>query len=219
MIDAHRSAEACKRLFKEWKGILISDDYGTYKSWNKRQSCLAHKMRAAKKCAESADPVEAECGKKLLKFFKRLSNLEGQELTEQIEKSLINTSWRLFTEYGDLPGKAGSLVKDLYINLSDHILFLKEPLASKTNNFAERMIRAAVCQRKISFGSAADKGERWIERSLSVRKSCALNQLSYFKTLVDAIRSFQLHQKPDLQWISKAGAMARNKFEALGRKH
>ena len=81
-------------------------------------------------------------------------------------KNLEARTKRLFTDFGDLPGKAGGLVLRLFKGLDVLTLFLLSDLASMTNNFAEGLVRTAVCQRKISIGSAQDMGERWIERSL-----------------------------------------------------
>ena len=56
MIHPNRSKEAFNQLVEDWKGILISDNYGVYVNWiNKRQSCLAHYIRKAKGLAERKD--------------------------------------------------------------------------------------------------------------------------------------------------------------------
>ena len=100
----------------------------------------------------------------------------------------------------------------IFKNLETLTLFLHDSLASRTNNFAEGLVRTAVCQRKISIGSASEQGERWIERSLSLRKTCALNGQSYFKTLVDAISCYKKKVKPKLYWLRKACAKATQKY-------
>ena len=99
------------------------------------------------------------------------------------------------------------------------ILFLFDDLATKTNNFAEGLVRTAVCKRKISYGSAADKGERWIERSLSLRKTCALNGKSYFLALVDAIAAKVRNARPSLYWIRKATVRVTQKEFLVLRPH
>jgi len=43
------------------------------------------------------------------------------------------------------------------------------PAIDPTNNAAERALRHAVLQRKISGGTQSDRGSRWIERIQSVR--------------------------------------------------
>jgi hypothetical protein len=53
-------------------------------------------------------------------------------------------------------------------------LFLKEQGVAPTNNHAERTLRFAVLWRKRSFGTRVDKGERFVERILSLRQTCRL---------------------------------------------
>ncbi len=46
MIHKNRSKEAFLELIQDWRGILVSDNYGTYKKWvHLRQTCLAHLIR------------------------------------------------------------------------------------------------------------------------------------------------------------------------------
>ncbi len=74
-----------------------------------------------------------------------------------------------------------------------------------TNNFAERTIRFAVLWRKRSYGTKSDKGNRWVERNLSLRQPCRLQGKSTFDVLVNAMESYFKVQQPDLEWIRLAG--------------
>ena len=220
MIDPHRSQEAFDRLVGEWKGLLQSDDFACYRSWKGlRQTCLAHFIREAKRLTESSDAEEAACGKRILSLLQDLCSAADKPLSPNFWTNLEARTNRLFTDYGDLPGKAGGLVLRLYKALDVLTLFLKSDLASKTNNFAEGLVRTAVCQRKVSIGSAAEKGERWIERSLSLRKSCALNGKSYFDVMVDAIASQTRNGRPNLYWIHKASVRVTQKEFLTLRAH
>ena len=221
MIDPHRSEEAFKKLVGEWKGLLHSDDYACYRSWEgQRQSCLAHFLREAKRLAESSDAEEAACGKRILSLLQDLCSVKQNEpLPPNFWKNLEARTKRLFEDFGDLPEKAGGLVLRLYKALDVLTLFLRNDLASKTNNFAEGLVRTAVCTRKISIGSAAEKGERWIERSLSLRKTCALNGKSFFNVMVDAIASKTRNGRPNLYWIRKASVRVTQKEYLVLRKH
>jgi transposase len=83
--------------------------------------------------------------------------------------------------------------------------FLVEEGVEPTNNFAERMIRFAVLWRKRSYGTKSDKGNRWVERILSLRQTCRLQGKSTFDILVNAMDSYFKDQQPDLEWIRLAG--------------
>jgi transposase len=66
-----------------------------------------------------------------------------------------------------------------------------------TNNRAERALRCAVLWRRMMQGSYHAKGERWVERLLSLRETCRLRGKPTIPALVDAVtRSFHGEQ-PD----------------------
>ena len=58
-----------------------------------------------------------------------------------------------------------------------------------TNNAAERGLRAAVIYRKLSLGSQSERGERTIERLLSVSQTCRLQRRSLFAYLTHLLRA------------------------------
>jgi transposase len=70
-----------------------------------------------------------------------------------------------------------------------------------TNNHAERILRFGVLWRKRSQGTASEKGNRWVERILSVRQTCRLQSRPLFPTLVDALQHYFNGTQPDLSWI------------------
>ena len=59
-----------------------------------------------------------------------------------------------------------------------------------TNNRAERALRFGVQWRKRSLGTASDKGNRWVERILSLKETCRLRSVATYHVLVDAVASF-----------------------------
>jgi transposase len=62
-------------------------------------------------------------------------------------------------------------------------------------------LRFAVLWRKRSFGTRIDKGDRFVERILSLRQTCRLQAKRVYPVLVDAMRAFLEGTKPDLEWI------------------
>jgi len=73
MIHKNRSKEAFAELIQDWRGILVSDYYGTYKKWvHLRQTCLAHLIRKAKALSEAKDEVSQHFGNKILKELQLL---------------------------------------------------------------------------------------------------------------------------------------------------
>ena len=66
------------------------------------------------------------------------------------------------------------------------------------------MIRFAVLWRKRSYGTKSYKGNRWVERILSLRQTCRLQGKSTFDVLVNAMECYFKDQEPDLEWIRLA---------------
>jgi transposase len=81
-------------------------------------------------------------------------------------------------------------------------VFLEKEGVDPTNNYAERTLRFAVIWRKVSQGTDSDKGNRWVERILSLRQTCRIQSKRTFPVLVDALRSSFKEEKPNLSWIS-----------------
>jgi transposase len=78
------------------------------------------------------------------------------------------------------------------------MLIERSPL--ETRYGAERALRFGVLWRKGSHGSASDKGNRWVERMLSLRHTCRQLGQSTFDVLVDAVTSLFGGCQRDLSW-------------------
>src|SRR5262245_47390773 len=64
-----------------------------------------------------------------------------------------------------------------------------------------RALRFGVQWRKRSLGTASAKGNRWVERILSLKETCRLQARSTYTVLVDAITYFCTGQAPHLAWL------------------
>jgi transposase len=61
--------------------------------------------------------------------------------------------------------------------------FVVEEGVEPTNNRAERALRFAVLWRKMMHGTYNEKGDRWVERMLSLRETCRLRGIPTFPVL------------------------------------
>ena len=52
-----------------------------------------------------------------------------------------------------------------------------------------------------SLGTASDKGNRSVERILTLKETCRLRAVSTYEVLVDAVSSFFSGQQSDLAWL------------------
>jgi transposase len=80
---------------------------------------------------------------------------------------------------------------------------LRQNRIDATNNRAERALRFGVLWRKRSLGTASDKGNRWVERILSLKETGRLHARATYTVLVDAVSSFFHGHQPDFSWINE----------------
>ncbi|MDH5299525.1 MAG: IS66 family transposase, partial [Desulfobulbaceae bacterium] len=187
MIHANRSKEAFETLIGAWNGILVSDNYAVYQKWaNLRQNCLAHLIRRAKGLAERSDPELSRCGNWAGNELKLLCGWGKDPPSVAEWNAFYARLCRLIALYRDSKSDAGKFVRSIEEHMDSLFTFLLKEGVEPTNNFAERMIRYAVLWRKRSQGTNSDKGCRWVERIVSLRQTCRLQNRSTFASLVDA---------------------------------
>ena len=96
---------------------------------------------------------------------------------------------------------AGRLVRRLLREMDSLWVFLAHHGVEPTNNRAERALRFGVQWRKRSLGTASAKGNRWVERILSLKETCRLHAVSTYHVLVEAVARFFTGQPPQLAWL------------------
>ena len=202
MIHQNRSKEAFLELIQDWRGILISDNYGTYKKWvNLRQTCLAHLIRKAKALSEAKDKVSQHFGTKILKELQLLCHWAKAPPDHDQWCEFYQRFIDLIFDHHQQKNEAGALARSLIRQIDSLWVFLEVSGVEPTNNRAERMLRFGVLWRKRSKGTQSQKGNRWVERVLSFKQTCQMRSLPSFPVLVDAIDSFFKEQKPNLDWL------------------
>ena len=194
-IDCTRARSAARALLGEFHGLLISDRYSVYDFIDpaRRQICLSHLARNFQAFAERdgaagrhgqqiktlideairADTHARHDGDTLAWHTGPLSDIHDR-LMDAVEAG----------ERGRTPDLARlcATVLDIWPtlwNYTDH------PGAEATNNRAERALRHAVLWRKTSNGTQTEAGERFVERILSIRETCRLNDLPLHGYLVN----------------------------------
>ena len=205
MIHSNRSQKAFEQLIGSWEGILISDGYGLYRKWvHGRQTCLAHLIRRAVGLSERKDPELAKCGAWAAKELRRLCKMAKAPPTRGEWSAFYARLCRLIALYRDSNSDAGKFVRHIEQEMDSLFTFLYKEGVGPTNNYAERMIRFGVLWRKRSQGTNSEKGNRWVERILSLRQTCRLQGKSTYSTLVEAMNCYFKDQQPDLEWIRQA---------------
>lgn len=204
MIHPHRSKEAFAALIEDWVGILVSDGYGVYQKWVElRQTCLGHLIRKARALSQRASPEIAAFGAKALAELQRLCHMAKAEPTVGEWRAFYARLSRLISENHGRQDEAGKFARRLLREMDSLWVFLEVQGVEPTNNRAERALRFGVLWRKRSQGTSSEKGNLWVERTLSLRQTCRLRGKPTFPVLVEAIEAHFKGDTPDLSWISQ----------------
>lgn len=202
MIHPHRSKEAFTALIDDWEGLLVSDGYGVYQNWvQARQTCVAHLIRSARGLAARANPDFAACGAWAMAELQRLCHMATAPPTGGEWRAWYARFCKLIDQYHDRADDAGRFARRLLREVDSLWVFLAQHGVEPTNNRAERALRFGVLWRKRSQGTASDKGNRWVERILSLKETCRLQARSTYTVLVEAVSSLFAGRQPDLAWI------------------
>lgn len=203
-IDPSRGKEAVVKLLgKESCHNLVTDRWRAYSTLGYHQYCWAHLKRDFKKIEERPGQVSI-VGGALGCFCKLLFNLDrekrsGEVTIEQFKERakklkeecryLLSLGIRIDSNRGKL-GKTGRFCERL-LSQEDHLwCFIEEPSIDLTNNLSERNLRPAVIWRKISFGTQSERGNRFVERILSVVETLKIQKQNVFEFLTNC---FQCH--------------------------
>jgi transposase len=201
-VQTSRSHAAFEALIAHWAGILVSDGYTVYQRWvHGRQPCLAHLIRRARGLAERQEPELARFGGRVMTELQRLAHWAQAPPTAGAVQTWYARLVHLLQQYRLRKDEAGTLARTLERELSALWTFVVEAGVEPTNNRAERALRFAVLWRKMMQGTYNEKGDRWVERSLSVRETCRLRGVPTFPVLVDAVTCYFNDQHPDVSWI------------------
>ncbi len=204
LVHPHRSKEAFAALIDDWVGILVSDGYGLYCQWVElRQSCLAHLIRKAKGLAESSDPQIARFGRKMAAELGRLCHMAHSPPTVGYWRTWYARFTHLLSEHQQRKDAAGTFARRLVGEMESLWVFLETEGVEPTNNRAERALRFGVLWRKRSQGTQSHRGNRWVERILSVRQTCRIRAKATYPVLVEAVEAYFKGRQPDLAWIAQ----------------
>ncbi len=203
-IHKERSKKAFLALIEDWKGILISDGYNVYQKWvNLRQTCLAHLIRHAKGLSEHPKRDIRQFGENILLKLQQLCSMAKDKPDEKewndFYVGFIDLLFDNCTRY--YKDEAGQFARRLLKEIDSLWVFLEVAGVEPTNNATERCLRFGVLWRKRTQGTRSEKGNRWVERILTLRQTAGLRTMSCFDILVDAMNAYFKEQELDLSWI------------------
>jgi transposase len=202
MVQASRSQAAFEALIKRWAGILVSDGYGVYGHWvHARQTCVAHLSRRARGLSERKNPELAWFGGRVLAEWQRLVHGATAPPPAGEVQTWSARMVHLLHQYRARQDEAGKLARTLEREMGALWTFVVEAGVEPTHNRAERALRFAVLGRKLMQGTYNKKGDRWVERILSLRETCRRRGIPTCPVLVEAVTGSFNGQPPDVSWI------------------
>jgi transposase len=200
-IDESRSADAARKVLREFDGTLVCDGYTAYQALKKRGAlfriahCWAHVRR---KFIEAEDSSPKPCAQvldligKLYEVERAITGPPDERLAARNEKSrpIVQAIQRWALETTALPqsplGKALGYLSSLWPGLQ---VFLDDPNVTLDNNGVERALRGVVVGRKNHYGSRSERGTEVAALFYSLVESaklCRLDPDLYLKTAVRA---------------------------------
>jgi len=206
VIFATRGKIAAQQLIGEkFKGILVSDRFSSY-NWVehlRRQLCWAHLIRDFVKISERKG-AGGQTGEKLLSLAKEMFKMwdkvkKGKLSWEAFQSAMIpiRQSVEKLLEEGVAKGDKktkGTCAKLLKIKEAMWT-FIDTPGVEPTNNAAEQSLRPYVIWRKKCFGTNSERGNRFIERMMTVRVTCRQQGRNVLDFITESINS-NLSGKP-----------------------
>ena len=176
-----RGAKVLEEMLPGYAGRVVSDRYSSYSyfSAEKRQVCWSHLLRDFERFAQSRDPDLSIIGEELYRIGREVLSLHRSWREQRIDQLYFLRRCRTLRKklfywlkkpYG-LPGleQAKRVSRNILKTEKMMWFFLEDVLhISPTNNLAERQIRKYVIYRKTSYFAWSERGERYIERMLSL---------------------------------------------------
>jgi len=178
LVHAKRGAVAAKELLGSFAGILVSDRWSAYTIIDaaKRQLCWAHLLRDFEWIAEFGGEAAAT-GRALVERVRLMFQWWHESKAGSLSRSGFRERMRPLMERVEAlleEGAASAHKKTAgkcrkMLELRPALwTFVRREGVEPTNNAAERALRPAVLWRKGSFGSASERGSRFVERMLTV---------------------------------------------------
>lgn len=204
LLQAKRGIVGATALLGKFRGVLVSDRWGGYnRHAGHRQYCWAHVKRDFTRMSELSGKA-GEIGQALLEaeseLFSCWHRVRDGTMSRAVFRRKVTPIRRTVKELlrsglaDNLPcsGMCGELLR------SEGRLwtFVRIAGVEPTNNVAERSIRPAVLWRKTSFGVQSERGERFVERMLTVRASCRLQGMSVVDFVKKAVKTTRNGEKP-----------------------
>lgn len=190
-VVASRAAAVLEELLgPNYGGIIGSDFFSAYRKFvaqghARAAYCWAHLIREVRYLTTLSDRVIVNWATRLLDEIKRLFKAyhrHGEKAQRNARDAILKRVRRPAQRK-----EARTLADRIRTHADAYFLFLDDERVEPTNNKAERALRHAVIDRRITQGTRGGNGSRWLERFLSIHETCRQQERPLFDYLVQAI--------------------------------
>ena len=168
----HRAKEVAEVITKAFEGVLITDRFSSYDSslfdLVAQQKCLAHILKNLSELIKTKQGSAKVFASKLAELLRKMLDLWDRHRNGEISLEEYRKQGAILNKELDVQLRKRNLTdpnNDSMLNeLGWHqdrgnlTRFLDDPAIDPTNNFAERLLRAAVIARKVSHCSKNERG-------------------------------------------------------------
>jgi hypothetical protein len=167
---------------------LVSDGYGAYRKFKKRQRCLAHLIRKGIALAGGLNPQGAHFGAWLLREVRGLIHEVAEGTGARIINPILARLKRACRRHRDDEAeKVRALAREVLNDWAAITAFVTNPDLPATNNEAERALRDAVIARRISNGTRTEEGSAAYAATLSVFETCRRRGVEPWRYITDLL--------------------------------
>jgi transposase len=197
-VSASRGSGVLEDLLgPDYAGVVCSDFFSAYLKFIKDTGgraayCWAHLIRDIRYLTTLSDKVIVNWATKLLGEAKQLFKAyhrQDPRAQRRAREAILQRVRRPPPR-----GETRTLGERVATHLDAYFRFLSDADVEPTNNKAERALRHAVIDRRITQGTRGDAGSRWLERFLSIRETCRQQSRPLFAYLVQAITQYTTGQ-------------------------
>ncbi len=184
-----RAADEIRDLIGDaFLGWLVSDGYTAYRSFKKRQRCLAHLLRKGIALASGLNPGGVNFGDWLLREMRGLIHEVAEGTGARIINLMLARLKRACKLYRDDEAeKVRALAREILNDWAAITAFVTNPDLPATNNDAERALRDAVIARRISNGTRTEEGSAAYAATLSVFETCRRRGIEPWRYITDLL--------------------------------
>ena len=179
-MGSRRKEELSHLVQEAFIGWLISDGYAAYRSYPKRQRCLAHLIRKAVAITGAINQKAAQIGQWILDDLRELIAKIASGSQNNLTICKILAGLKRVCHLGKKADhqKLQALAKEILNDWDAVVAFVNHPELPPTNNEAERALRHAVIARNIGFGTRTSEGSLAYSSLLSVIETCRLRDIN-----------------------------------------